>query len=179
MKWLRALALTASLVAAIGSPAFAALAPGATAPDFTAEATLGGKAYAFDLRDALAKGPVVLYFYPAAFTSGCTLEAHDFAAAIPRFEKLGATVIAVSGDDVEKLKRFSVSECRSAFPVASDKSHAISREYDALLGFGPVAFSNRTSYVIAPDGKIAYAYTAMDPRDHVANALAAVEKLRK
>ncbi len=101
-------------------PAYAALPLGATAPDFSAQASLGGKVFDFSLKDALAKGPVVLYFYPAAFTKGCTLEAHDFAAHIDDYKKLGATVIGVSVDPIATLQKFSVSECRSKFPVASD-----------------------------------------------------------
>ena len=160
-------------------PADAALHTGAVAPAIATQASLGGKVFPFVLASALAKGPVVLYFYPAAFTSGCTLEAHDFASHVDDYRKLGATVIGVSGDDIEKLKAFSVSECRSKFAVASDGDHAISKAYDALLGMGPVAFSNRTSYVIARDGKIAYTYTSLDPSEHVANTLDALRKLRR
>ncbi|HTZ00322.1 MAG TPA: redoxin domain-containing protein, partial [Rhodocyclaceae bacterium] len=99
-------------------PAAAALDVGAPAPPFEAPASLGGSEYRFSLRDALKTGPVVLYFYPAAFTKGCTIEAHDFAAAIDRYKALGATVIGVSHDSIETLKRFSVSECRGKFAVA-------------------------------------------------------------
>ncbi len=160
-------------------PAFATLKPGATAPEFATQASLGGKVFDFDLKDALAKGPVVLYFYPAAFTKGCTLEAHDFAEHIDDYKKLGATVIGVSVDPIDTLNKFSVSECRSKFPVASDATHNISKSYDATLSAGPATVSNRTSYVIAPDGKIVYAYTALDPSKHVANTLAALGKLDK
>ena len=166
-------ALTLLLVAAPG--AHAALPNGATAPDFTAEASLGGNTYTFSLADALKKGPVVLYFYPAAFTSGCTIEAHDFAKAMPQFKALGATVIGVSHDGIAKLQRFSVSECRKQFPVASDASGTIMKEYDAVLTKFP-QYANRTSYVIAPGGKILYSYTNLNPADHVANAMAAVRR---
>jgi peroxiredoxin len=172
----RAVALLA-LVALARSPASASLKPGAAAPPFSARASLGGKEFGFDLRRALATGPVVLYFYPAAFTSGCTLEAHEFAQAVGTYRKLGATVIGVSGDPIATLDRFSVSECRSKFPVASDADHAISRAYDAVLGAGPLTYSDRTSYVIARDGKIAYAYRSLDPEKHVANTLAALRAL--
>jgi thioredoxin-dependent peroxiredoxin len=165
--------LTLLLVAAPG--AHAALPNGATAPDFTAEASLGGNTYTFSLADALKKGPVVLYFYPAAFTSGCTIEAHDFAKAMPRFKALGATVIGVSHDGIAKLQRFSVSECRKQFPVASDASGTIMKEYDAVLAKYP-QYANRTSYVIAPGGKILYSYTNLNPADHVANTMAAVRR---
>lgn len=173
----RPLALVA-LVALATAPAAAELKPGAAAPAFATRASLGGKVFDFDLKAALAKGPVVLYFYPAAFTSGCTLEAHDFASHIEDYKGLGATVIGVSGDRIEKLNKFSVSECRSKFPVASDADHRISKAYDAVLGFGPMTYSDRTSYVIAPDGKIVYSYRALDPSGHVANTLQALRKLR-
>lgn len=169
-------ALTALLLAA--PAAHAALPNGATAPDFTAEASLGGNSYTFSLAAALKKGPVVLYFYPAAFTPGCTTEAHDFAKAMPQFKALGATVIGVSHDPIAKLQRFSVSECRKQFPVASDASGKIMKEYDAvLLKFS--GYANRTSYVIAPDGKILYSYTNLNPADHVANTMAAVRSWDK
>jgi peroxiredoxin Q/BCP len=135
------------------------------------------QAFRFDLTEALAKGPVVLYFYPAAFTSGCTIEAHDFADAIGEYRQLGATVIGVSGDSIGTLDKFSRSECRSKFPVASDADHKISRSYDAILGFGPMTYSDRTSYVIGRDGKVAYAYRSLDPSKHVANTLAALRAL--
>jgi len=171
--------LALSVFFALGSiPAQAALKPGADAPTFDTQASLGGKVFDFNLADALKTGPVVLYFYPAAFTKGCTLEAHDFAAHIDDYKKLGATVIGVSGDGIEKLQKFSVSECRNKFPVASDADHKISKSYDATLGAGPLTFSDRTSYVIAPSGKVVYAYRSLDPSEHVANTLAALEQLR-
>ena len=159
------------------APAAAELKAGAAAPPFKTQASLGGTVFDFDLKAALAKGPVVLYFYPAAFTSGCTLEAHDFASHIDDYKQLGATVIGVSGDKIEKLNKFSVSECRSKFPVASDGDHRISKAYDAVIGFGTVTYSDRTSYVIDREGKIVYAYRAMDPGGHVANTLQALRKL--
>ena len=157
------------------SPLFAALQTGVQAPDFTTQATLAGKPFTFSLADALKKGPVVLYFYPAAFTPGCTLEAHDFAEATDKFKALGATVIGVSHDPIEKLNKFSVSECRNKFAVASDADQKITKEYDAVLAAKP-EYANRTSYVIAPTGKIIYEYTAMDPDQHVGNTMAAVQK---
>jgi len=160
----------------LASPLYAALQPGADAPDFTTQATLAGKPFKFALAEALKAGPVVLYFYPAAFTHGCTIEAHDFAEATNRFKALSATVIGVSHDDINTLNKFSVSECRSKFAVASDPSGLISKAYDAQLMY--TSYSNRTSYVIAPTGKILYEYTAMDPDHHVENTLAAVAKWR-
>ncbi len=174
---LRRLCLAAALFAAVAAPARAELKAGSPAPTFAAQASLGGKVFEFDLAAALAKGPVVLYFYPAAFTAGCTLEAHDFASHIDDYARLGATVIGASGDGIAKLQKFSVSECRSKFAVASDADHKISRAYDATIGFGPVQYSDRTSYVIA-GGKIVYAYRSLDASRHVATTLDALAKLR-
>jgi len=171
--------LSALLAACIfAGPTLAALEPGSPAPDFATPATLGGKEFTFKLADALKSGPVVLYFYPAAFTPGCTVEAHDFAEAMPQFKALGATVIGVSRDGIEKLNRFSVEECRSAFPVASDPSGSITRGYDAVLS-SVLALSDRTSYVIAPEGTIVYAYHALDPDGHVTNTLGALQAWRQ
>lgn len=158
----------------LASPAAAELAVGDAAPDFSAPATLGGQEFTFSLKDALQKGPVVLYFYPAAFTKGCTIEAHDFAEATDKFAALGATVIGVSADGIEKLNEFSVSECRSKFAVASDSDQAIMKAYDAVLEQKP-ELSDRTSYVISPEGKILYVYSALDPEGHVSNTMSAVE----
>jgi peroxiredoxin Q/BCP len=154
-----------------GAPAGAALKDGAVAPDFTAAAARGGAVQEFALKSALAAGPVVLYFFPKAFTSGCTLEAHAFSDHIADFRKYGATVIGVSGDDIETQKRFSTQECRSNFLVASDPGLKIARSYDAvLLG----SFANRTSYVIAPDGKVIESFTDLAPLGHIDNALRAL-----
>ena len=156
-------------------PAWAALPVGSKAPAFSATATLGGNTYQYDLAKALKQGPVVLYFYPAAFTPGCTIEAHDFASAIGKYKQLGATVIGVSHDPIAKLKKFSVSECRSKFPVAADTDGHIIKAYDTMLP-NAGGRANRTSYVIAPDGTILYHYTNMNPARHVANTLAALRK---
>jgi peroxiredoxin Q/BCP len=165
-------ALTAVLITI---PAYGALPDGAKAPDFSTDASLAGKEFKFSLADALKKGPVVLYFYPAAFTPGCTVEAHEFAEATAKFKGLGATVIGVSHDPIEKLNRFSVSECRNKFAVASDADGGIMKAYDSVLPSHP-EYANRTSYVIAPSGEIIYSYTAMNPDKHVENTLAAVKK---
>jgi len=156
-------------------PAFAALKPGDKAPLFSAQASLGGSVFEFSLAAALKSGPVVLYFYPAAFTKGCTIEAHDFADAMDQYKALGATVIGLSHDDIETLKKFSVSECRSKFAVAADSDQAIMKAYDAVLAIKP-EYSNRTSYVIAPDGKIIYAFTDLAPDKHVENTLQALRQ---
>ena len=172
MKRLMILAMGCAVLAA---PLYAALKTGAQAPLFTTEATLAGKPFKFSLAEALKSGPVVLYFYPAAFTPGCTVEAHDFAEATDKFKALGATVIGVSHDPIDTLNKFSVSECRNKFAVASDADQSITKAYDAVLAVKP-EYADRTSYVIAPNGKIIYEYTAMDPTKHVDNTMAAVEK---
>jgi peroxiredoxin len=161
----------------LAAPAYAYLKPGDTAPDFTTQASLAGVPFKFALADALKSGPVVLYFYPAAFSHGCTIEAHDFAEATDQFKALGATVIGVSHDDIDTLNKFSVSDCRNKFAVASDADHKITKAYDASLFF--TSYSDRTSYVISPEGKIIYVYSALDPDKHVANTMAAVAKWRE
>jgi thioredoxin-dependent peroxiredoxin len=153
--------------------ALAVLPNGAPAPDFTTQATLAGKPFQFALADALKKGPVVLYFYPAAFSSGCTVEAHEFAEATAEFGSLGATVIGVSHDDIDTLNRFSVSECRNKFAVAADPDQHIMEAYDAVL---ILHRASRTSYVISPEGKVLYSYKSLDPSKHVQNTLAAVKQ---
>jgi peroxiredoxin Q/BCP len=172
----RSIAIFVLVAAAIAIPALAALPNGTKAPDFTLQATLGGNVFTFDLADALKKGPVVLYFYPAAFTKGCTIEAHDFADAIDQYKALNATVIGVSHDQLDTLQKFSVSECRSKFAVAADTDQAVEKAYDAILAVKP-QYANRTSYVIAQNGTIVYSYTALDPSEHVANTLAALKTL--
>jgi peroxiredoxin Q/BCP len=171
MKRLVSLGLASCVLAA---PVYAELKAGAQAPVFTAQATLAGKPFTFALATALKAGPVVLYFYPAAFTHGCTIEAHAFAEATDKFKSLGVTVIGVSHDPIETLNKFSVSECRNRFAVASDADQKISKAYDATIFM--TSYSSRTSYVIAPTGKIIYAYTALSPDRHVANTMAAVVK---
>ena len=173
MKRLLLAIVAASLVAAA---AHATLKPGVKAPEFTTQASLAGKVFGFSLGEALKKGPVVLYFYPEAFTGGCTIEAHEFAAAADAFNAAGATVIGLSHDSIEKLQKFSVSECRNKFAVGADTDQKIMRAYDAVLKEDP-SYSDRTSYVIAPSGEILYAYTNMErPKDHVEKTLAAVRK---
>jgi peroxiredoxin len=168
--------LLALLMSTLTPPAFAALEVGDPAPDFTTQASLGGKEFTFRLSEALKSGPVVVYFYPAAFTQGCTVEAHNFAEAMPKYQALGASVIGVSTDDIATLNKFSVSECRGKFPVASDADHAIMKAYDAVL-LWKTNYANRISYVVSPEGRIAYRYSAMNPDKHVENTLAAVKAL--
>ena len=172
MRHISVLALVTALVAL---PALAALKPGDPAPSFTAQASLGGSVFTFSLPEALKKGPVVLYFYPAAFTTACTIEAHNFAEAVDAYGALGATVIGVSRDDIETLNRFSVSECRGKFAVAADKDQSIMKSYDAVLAIKP-EYADRVSYVIAPDGRVVYAYKSLNPEKHVENTLEALRK---
>ncbi|HVT24258.1 MAG TPA: peroxiredoxin [Rhizomicrobium sp.] len=156
------------------SPAYATLKVGDKAPDFSAQASLGGKEFNFSLADALKKGPVVLYFYPAAFTKGCTIEAHDFAEATDRFKKMGATVIGISHDKIDTLNKFSVSDCRSKFAVVADPDGKVIESYDTKIPLLP--YSSRTSYVISPQGEILMEYSDMKPDQHVAKTMEAVQK---
>src|SRR5258708_8139969 len=137
----------------VATPAFASLQVGAKAPDFAAAASMGGKQFKFALADALKKGPVVLYFYPAAFTPGCTIEAHNFADAMDDFQKLGATVIGVSHDSIQPLDQFSLTECRSNFPLAAHTDAKIMKSYDAVHDSRP-EYAPRVSYRISPAASI-------------------------
>jgi peroxiredoxin len=171
-----------ALAALVAAPAFAALAPGATAPDFTLPAAIGGKDFTFDLAAALKKGPAVVYFYPKAFTSGCSAEAHEFAENIDNFKALGATVIGVSGDNIKVLEDFSTKDCASKFPVAADPKGEVIAKYDVSMM--PAAalvmkMSNRTSFLVAPDGKVIATYSAMDASKHVSTMLAALKAWRE
>lgn len=160
-----------ALSLAAASPALAALPLGAKAPDFTTKAALAGKLMDFSLAKQLKKGPVVLYFFPAAFTSGCTIEANQFAEATEEFRKYGVTVIGMSADPIDKLAKFSATECRNKFAVATASPSTISG-YDAKLIFGK---SNRTSYFISPQGKITAVHSEMDYRGHVPAMLKAAK----
>jgi peroxiredoxin len=174
MKRLIALVGAFSMMAA---PAFAGLKVGATAPDFSAQASQAGKQFGFKLSDALKKGPVVLYFFPAAFTSGCTIEAHEFAEASDDYKKLGATLIGVTAGNIARLTEFSVSECRSKFPVAADPGAKIAESYQSTLAIYP-GHSDRTSYLIAPDGKVIFVYSDLGAEKHVSKTLEALKAYR-
>jgi peroxiredoxin len=172
------IALSAALAALVAAPAaFADLAVGDKAPDFSAQASMAGKSFPFELNKALKKGPVVLYFFPAAFTKGCTIEAHDFAEASDQYKALGATLIGVTAGNINRLTEFSVSECRSKFPVAADPDAKIAAEYKSVFAEHP-GYSLRTSYVIAPNRKVLFVYSNLNPDDHVAQTLAAVKAWR-
>ena len=169
--------LFAALVAAATvAPARAQLKVGDPAPGFALEATLAGEPFRFDLDQALKKGPVVLYFYPKAFTRGCTLEANAFAEASAQYKSLGATVIGVSGDDIETLKKFSISECRNQFAVGADHDRRVMKSYQATLPLID-GYAKRISYVITPAHRIAFAYESMGHEEHVPRTLAAVKAL--
>ena len=174
MKFALPLALAAVLMSA---PATAALPKGTKAPAFTTDAAVGGKHFTFRLADALKKGPVVVYFFPAAFTSGCTVEAHDFAAAADDYRKAGATLIGLTAGNADRIAEFSKVECRDKFPVGL-ATPAIIHGYDVALP-QKTGWSDRTSYVIARDGRVAFVHSDLNPADHVRLTLAAVTKLLK
>src|SRR6202051_3094737 len=134
---MKTLIAAAALSSACILPACAALNNGATATNFTPRASLGGKVFTFSLADSLKNGPVVLYFFPAAFTTGCTIEAHEFADASADYKALGATLIGVTAGNINRLTEFSVSECRSKFPVAADPDAKIAASYKATLAIYP------------------------------------------
>jgi thioredoxin-dependent peroxiredoxin len=183
-----------SLFACIASvPAFAALQAGASAPQFTTQASLAGKPFTFSLKDALARGPVVVYFYPAAYTTGCDLQAHTFAVNKDKFTAAGATIIGVSLDSIQRLNDFSADPnyCAGKFPTASDADGSIAKSYDLKVSEGPPglkdvrdvqighAFVERTTFVLTKDGKIAQTITGVAPDKNVEQALDAVEHLGK
>ena len=174
------LAAAAAFPFLVPSLAHAELAVGAKAPEFATQGALAGKNFSFDLKRALKKGPVVLYFYPKAFTQGCTLEAHAFAEAANDFKAAGATVIGMSADDLPTLKRFSTEECRNKFAVAS-ATPAVIKAYDvAFVREGKdTGLSNRTSYVIGKDGKVKLAHSDLDWREHVNLTLAKVREMAR
>jgi len=181
-----------SLFACIASmPALAALQVGANAPAFTTQASLAGKPFTFSLKDALAKGPVVVYFYPAAYTTGCDLQAHTFAVNTDKFATAGATIIGVSLDNIQRLNDFSADPnyCAGKFATASDADGNIARSYELKVKDGPAglkdvrgveighAFVERTTFVLTKDGKIAETITGLAPDKNVEQALEAVQHL--
>lgn len=179
---MRRLAIATSIWAtlAFSVPAAATLAPGAKAPDFTTRGAVAGKVIPVHLAEQLKKGPVVLYFFPAAYTGGCNAEAHAFAEAIPQFQAAGATVIGMSADDVATLARFSAEKCAGKFAVASAGPKVVAG-YDVALGKQMAGrdLTKRTSYVIDRQGRIAFVHDDMNPAEHVSQTLAAVRKLKR
>ncbi len=181
---MRKFLIAAAATLALAVPAQASLAPGAKAPDFATRGANAGKIVNVRLAELLKRGPVVLYFFPAAFTGGCNAEAEAFARAIPDFQAAGATVLGMSGDTVDVLQKFSTEKCAGKFTVASAGPKVVAG-YDVGLGRqiktpggGMINATTRTSYVIAKNGRIAYAHSEMSPADHVKNTLAAVQALK-
>lgn len=178
MKLLTKFALSLGLglsLAVIPAQGIAALQQGAKAPDFTLNAAQGGKPFSLSLKQTLKKGPVVLYFFPAAFTPGCTMEAHLFAESSDDFNRLGARVVGVTAGNIERVAEFSKSECRDKFAVAADPGAKIAAKYDTVLQRpNQPAISNRTSFVIAPNGTILLSYTDSKPQAHIEKTMAAV-----
>ncbi|MDG6094394.1 peroxiredoxin [Acetobacter sp. AN02] len=170
--------LSSSAVLSVPVPARAALEEGVKAPDLALSGALDGKPLAFSLQEALKKGPVVLYFFPAAFTPGCTVEAHDFADAAGAFRKEGATLVGVTAGNTDRVAEFSKTECRGQFAVLADPGAKAAAAWQSLGSQKRGVFSERTSYVIAPDGKILLSYTDSDPSQHVARTLAALQAWR-
>ena len=169
------LALAAAALGTQGS--MAALAVGAKAPEFTTRGALAGKTFTVTLSHQLKRGPVVLYFFPKAFTPGCSAEAREFAENIDKFKAAGATVIGMSADPVDDLVAFSTKECAGKFAVASAGPNIVSG-YDVALKMRP-GMTDRTSYVIAPSGRIAFVHSEMSYASHVKSTLAAVEAMKQ
>ena len=174
----------------IAAPAFAAIDQGAKAPDFKAQASLAGKEFTYSLKEALAKGPVVVYFYPSAYTAGCNVQAHTFSVSMEKFTAAGASVIGVSLDSVARLKDFSADPeyCAGKLPVASDPEGKIAKSYDLKISSFPGAkdsrgieidhdFAERTTFIVLPNGHINATIGGVSPQENVAKALEAVQKL--
>lgn len=184
-----------SLIASgcVALPAFAAIEAGADAPDFKAQASLAGKEFTYSLKDALKKGPVVVYFYPSAYTKGCNIQAHTFAENMDKFKAAGASVIGVSLDKIGTLNEFSADPdyCASKLPVASDADGKIAKSYELKVMDGRPGmkntkgqdiehgFAERTTFVVTPDGKVATTIGGVKPDENVMKALAAVQGLKK
>jgi thioredoxin-dependent peroxiredoxin len=188
---MRRLLWSVLLSGAVVLPAMAALKEGDKAPDFKTQASLAGKSFTFSLKDALKKGPVVVYFYPSAYTGGCNIQAHTFAENSDKFKAAGATIIGVSLDSIQRLNDFSADPqyCAGKFPTASDADGSISKSYDLKvadahpgakdtrgveIGHG---FAERTTFVVTPDGRIAATIGGLAPADNVEKALAEVQQL--
>jgi peroxiredoxin len=176
---------------AIVLPAMAALSPGEKAPDFVTQASRDGKAFTFSLKDALKAGPVVVYFFPSAFTRGCNVQAREFAVNYDKFAAAGASIIGVSLDDIGRLNAFSAHPdyCAGKVPVASDVDGRIAKSYDLRIK-NPASgvkdtrgitidhgFAERTTFIVTPDGRIAAAVGGLAPAENVAKALEAVQRL--
>jgi peroxiredoxin Q/BCP len=190
---MKRLSLSALVSALVAVPAFAALMQGAAAPDFTTQASLAGKEFTFKLKDALKKGPVVVYFYPSAYTGGCNVQAHTFAENMDKFNAAGASVVGVSLDKIATLNEFSADPeyCAGKLAVASDADGAIAKSYelkvmDARPGMKNTkgkeidhGFTERTTFIVTPDGKIAATVGGVNPKENVEKALEAVQQLKQ
>lgn len=190
---MKRLLLGATLSAAIlCTPAFAALKQGDAAPDFKAPASLAGKEFQFSLKDALKKGPVVVYFYPSAYTGGCNVQAHTFSENSDKFKAAGASIIGVSLDKIATLNEFSADPefCAGKIPVASDLGGVIAKSYDLKVMEGPAGmkntkgneighgFAERTTFIVTRDGKVAATVGGVKPDENVMKALEAVQQLK-
>lgn len=185
--------LVGALSLVLSSTAFAALKQGDSAPDFTTEASLAGKAFSYSLKDALKKGPVVVYFYPSAYTGGCNLQAHTFAVNKEKFDAAGATIVGVSLDSISRLNDFSADPnyCAGKIAVASDADGKIAKSYDLRIGEAKVTakdtrgiaidhgFAERTTFVVTPDNKIAAVIGDMTPDENANKALEVIQQLKK
>lgn len=179
------------LSSAITIPAVAALKAGDTAPEFQTQASQAGKAHTYSLKDALQKGPVVVYFYPSAYTGGCNIQAHTFAENIDKFTAAGASIIGVSLDSIERLNDFSADPayCAGKVAVASDADGAIAKSYDLVVKEAAEGkkdsrgvdithgFAERTTFIVTPDGKIIETISGLKPAENVAKALEVVQKI--
>ena len=177
--------------AAIALPAAAALNKGDAAPAFKAQASLAGKEFSFSLADALKKGPVVVYFYPSAYTQGCNIQAHTFAENMDKFTAAKSTVIGVSLDSIARLNDFSADPayCAGKLPVASDADGSIAKSYQLKVNEGRAGmkdsrgkdidhgFAERTTFIVTPDGKVASTIGGVAPDENVNQALKAVQDL--
>ena len=188
---MKRLLLTCLISTAICLPALAALKDGDSAPDFTAQASLAGKEFKFSLKESLKKGPVVVYFYPSAYTQGCNVQAHTFSVNSDKFAAAGATIIGVSLDSIQRLNQFSADPeyCAGKFPVASDAGGSIAKSYDLTVKNVPGikdtkgnevdhGFAERTTFVVTPDGKIAATIGGVTPTENVMKALETVQQLK-
>lgn len=183
--------LTILAFAVLALPVSAALKEGDTAPDFSAQASLAGKSFQYSLQESLKNGPVVVYFYPSAYTQDCNIEAHTFSENADKFKAAGTSIVGVSLDNIERLNAFSADPkyCAGKLPVASDADGRIAHAYqlkiaDASPGAKDSrgieighAFAERTTFVVLPGGKISGTVGGVTPSEHVHRALEIVQKL--
>ncbi|HEY5666544.1 MAG TPA: peroxiredoxin [Gammaproteobacteria bacterium] len=183
--------LFGSISALLALPVLAALEVGDDAPMFEARASFDGEEFDFSLSAAIADGPVVVYFYPSAYTQGCNIQAHEFSINMDAFEQAGASVVGVSLDSIERLNDFSADPeyCAGNLAVASDPDGSIARSYDLDVREGRAGmtdtrgveidhgFTSRTTFIVTADGKIAETIDGVSPFDNVQQSLEAVERL--